>query len=488
MKIVSAEKQIKFLITWSICNLFGWAVGVFIGLWIGQFRLESFAYLCFSSVAVSPITSNPLYLWLPLGGGIGVAQWLKLRKWNVNFLSWVLVTIAGLCIPIVLLLVVSNYHGAPCSPYDFGFGVLSLLFIGFCLGLAQSIVLEKLIPGKIYWIFANSIGFLVVLVSVFIIGITYPWVIQPEIELFTHDFFSYVIVWTVFSFIGSLSAFPAGIVILEHSEITFAVLENNSRRHRKLKRMIFLSIIGALIYGSILLIGYLPKEVIGRHGINADFEKIYQIDSDTIMVEIQQESDKQLFELLDDYSGWNKLEYTEQEYFWSSSDYYLVVKAFVDQVIKENLDNWRIDRLRYNTSCRNTSAEFVSGSIAVCLEQITDSRVRYRDCRLIMIFPSSSEIMEVGFEYTTNKPNEYLKNWEFMDLSQIEISAEQAMAISRESIRDKIPYENSCETTLMLVNKRGSLYWAINQYFPNDSLESLDVYVDATTGEISVFE
>lgn len=488
MKIVSAKKQIQFLITWLICNFLGWGIGVFVGLWIGNFHLESFDYLCFSSVSLSSTNSNPLYLWLPLGGGIGIAQWLKLRNWNVNLVSWILATIAGVCIPIILLLIVYKHHNAPCSPYDFGFGIMSLLFIGFGLGSAQSMVIKNLIPGKIYWIFANSIGFLMVLFSVLFVGITYPWVTQPEIDLHTHDFLIYVVVWTVFSFIGSLSALPAGVVFSEHGEVAFDCTESNSRRQRKLMRIILFCVIGTLVFGSTLLIEHLPKEVTGRYGINADFENTYQIDSDTILVEIQQESDKQLFELISDYSGASELVYTEQEYFWSSSDYYMVVEAFVDQVMIDNLNNWRFDQLLYCISCQDTRAEFVSGMISIYREQITDARVRYRDRRMIMIFPSSNEIMEVGFEYTTNKPNEYLKNWEFKDLSQIKISAEQALAISRESITDKISYEDSCEAELMLIIKSERLYWEINQHFLNDSMENFDVYVDVLTGKIKVFE
>jgi hypothetical protein len=207
---MSENKAIKnnrqFLFEWSILNSVGWIIGILSIWFIRTSNIEAINHDRFS---VWQATLG----WLLLGTSIGMFQWLKLRRFKINFFMWVFVTALGLFFlePLSrgMESLLNDWQIVPQGRVDLGefignidvgkniailFGGVTILIDGFITSGLQAIIIRRAIPKPVLWVKANMLGLLLLAV---IISLAY--------------FFKRIVLTTIYS----------GAWFLESSELGF---------------------------------------------------------------------------------------------------------------------------------------------------------------------------------------------------------------------------------------------------------------------------
>lgn len=166
----------QFLFEWSILNSVGWIIG-FLFVWF--IRTSNLDAIFSHRFSVWQATLG----WLLLGTSIGIFQWLKLRRFKINFFMWVFVTAFGLCFLEFLSLGMESLQNSwqivPQGRANLGefignidinkniaivFGWVTILIDGFIISGLQAVILRKHIPKPILWVKANMLGLLLLAV------------------------------------------------------------------------------------------------------------------------------------------------------------------------------------------------------------------------------------------------------------------------------------------------------------------------------------
>lgn len=208
----------RFLISWSILNLAGWVVGIYL-LVLFQSTLEyHYEFIAWKTFLT----------WFPMGASIGLFQWFKLRRLGISLAAWVLVTALGGSIFVTFYSWVLNFGSFDYREYNIPDWVINTCLAitmpigGATIGSLQSAILRKRISGTGPWIRAYTLGFLP------------PPMVTPLVILVKSFFLhlllstgSYILVasrWHIF--LGFLTIFTAvfisiltGNVLLKHSNI-----------------------------------------------------------------------------------------------------------------------------------------------------------------------------------------------------------------------------------------------------------------------------
>jgi hypothetical protein len=163
----------QFLIEWSILNLVGWIIGLYVSIKVQlNFELDYYAFSSFGKI---------MLIWFPFGASIGVFQWLRLRRFGINLVAWIFVTSLGFSVLVALLnrAFALNQYGLNLIPrghvdlgefigkIDIGNNIMSLLggiaiFLGgLIVGGLQTIIIHKTIAQPKLWMKANMLGFLI---------------------------------------------------------------------------------------------------------------------------------------------------------------------------------------------------------------------------------------------------------------------------------------------------------------------------------------
>jgi hypothetical protein len=134
IKLVSAQAERNLGIQWVVATIVGWGIGFFVCEGLKPFFYD-----------ITHLGGDGLII----GGGIGIAQGLVLRKRVASMRWWVLVSIVGFGLGKLIGEAVAQ--GMPAA---LGHG-LSGAVIGATLGLAQWLVLRRHVSRADVWVLAN---------------------------------------------------------------------------------------------------------------------------------------------------------------------------------------------------------------------------------------------------------------------------------------------------------------------------------------------
>jgi hypothetical protein len=150
-------KQRRFLVEWSILNLFGWAIG-FILVFIIAYSVQTIKHLAWKyGWAIdfrNEWTGETALIWFPLGLSVGVLQWVKLRRLGINLFLWAFLTALGCAVLVSLYSWVYSFGGFELRlKYDIPYwainlgSALTLPIGGAIIGGLQSLVISKYVPS-----------------------------------------------------------------------------------------------------------------------------------------------------------------------------------------------------------------------------------------------------------------------------------------------------------------------------------------------------
>ncbi|HNE06360.1 MAG TPA: hypothetical protein PLT08_17670 [Anaerolineales bacterium] len=153
----------QFLTTWSILNF----VGLIVGSYFVSLIQSNVGYIGFDFKFSAWKT---MLIMLPLGAGIGVFQWFKLRQFGIKLFMWAFATALGFSILVTLYVWVLNFRSHDYREYNIPDWVINtglaitIPIGGVIIGSLQSIVIRKHISRPCLWIRAYAIGFLLPLI------------------------------------------------------------------------------------------------------------------------------------------------------------------------------------------------------------------------------------------------------------------------------------------------------------------------------------
>ena len=141
---------IKFLLQWILANGIGWLGGS-----LGTFILSYFVVNIYYDKETNLIAG------LCLGGGIGFAHWIVLKKWYKISPRWILISTLCLGIPVILVELMNDIW----QVYTNFYGDLKILgrllnglILGSAIGLLQMPLLRPFFKKAPLWIPGSSIG------------------------------------------------------------------------------------------------------------------------------------------------------------------------------------------------------------------------------------------------------------------------------------------------------------------------------------------
>lgn len=138
-----AISGMRFWLWWLLATVVGYAVGFLAGFVFGHFLLGN------------------VMLGIGVGAGVGGLQWLVLRRVVPRSGWWMLSTVAGLTVALVLYAVL---HFISTYPFDLGwpwgvFGWAIALFVaGALIGVWQQRILREQVGRPVWWVVASAVG------------------------------------------------------------------------------------------------------------------------------------------------------------------------------------------------------------------------------------------------------------------------------------------------------------------------------------------
>jgi len=206
--------KIKFILSWTSANLFGWLFGIITGFCIGEIFLAQILSKTFHHSAVDFLSN--LFVWLPHGVFIGIAQSLIIRKYKLEIQSnlWIIATTFGWGISITILSWYLN---------NMGFREIHLFLLPFIIilsgaiiGWSQALVMGTNFPKHTKWVFANIAG---IVLCIFVFGYIVVFaknVFLPKEGNFGGEetgVFEMLIMVLVFPLMGAIPSIPTGIYL-----------------------------------------------------------------------------------------------------------------------------------------------------------------------------------------------------------------------------------------------------------------------------------
>lgn len=147
---------------WTGATVVSISSGVFIGTALNKFLWTTLALTSTKSSFIYFI-SRAMVDGLIIGIIIGFFQWLVLKSLKLNWRGWILVSVIGWCIGIM---VTQNLNAV-------GWWWVMLRFLaGAIIGFSQWIVLRNHLPSAYWWIINNSLGCYIIVTDLPLIDIT----------------------------------------------------------------------------------------------------------------------------------------------------------------------------------------------------------------------------------------------------------------------------------------------------------------------------
>jgi hypothetical protein len=155
--------------SWLGLNLVGWMIGLYTGgtsVGVVAEKLQDVNDLGHLPDAIMQLYGG---ICVPLGIGLGLMQCLLMRRWKVSSPGWFFTTAAMWIFPAIAFSQIYHYvlfepiTGHRFFTYMDWLWLLypaALLMMGVCIGLAQSLWMERVLPGPAAWMLANGLGLL----------------------------------------------------------------------------------------------------------------------------------------------------------------------------------------------------------------------------------------------------------------------------------------------------------------------------------------
>jgi hypothetical protein len=174
------KTQESHLFSWIKYNLIGAGIGICCGIILSLFVAETIFYLWrptwLYNYHLGPILSG-IFLWLPYALGLGIAQWIKMNRWNMSTRGWILATVLGWSLFGIGFNYATDFVVRESSPAIWQIltvHAVVLLSGGMCIGLFQTIAAHKILPKPGLWILTNMLGvFALVAITLLLIGLPF---------------------------------------------------------------------------------------------------------------------------------------------------------------------------------------------------------------------------------------------------------------------------------------------------------------------------
>lgn len=167
---------------------------------------------------------------------------------------------------------------------------------------------------------------------------------------------------------------------------------------------------------------------------------------------------------------------TKDKLKWKQAEYLKVTSAFFEFVWKESLDeDWSINRMIFNTSCKENPADFESATFIFYQQIFQQRELRYK-ARAIEILPLDGKI-SWGGDNIFYRP---VFGANVIDLDKLKISADEALDIAEENGGKAMRQSAQNDCNLYLVLGRD---WLV-VYDRNDGLSTLKIDIDPYTGRV----
>ena len=162
---------------------------------------------------------------------------------------------------------------------------------------------------------------------------------------------------------------------------------------------------------------------------------------------------------------------------WRQSDYFSIAQAFHQFAFGQSLADWKLKNMTFTTSCENVPVGLQYGDFSFKKNE-KDSLIT----RFIYVSPGENNI---GYSEYLKKYYPELGIGSFLDLTQVKITAEQALQIAESAGGSKFRKEwgDDCRVFISIDSAGRYKGWEI-WYSPNNSQNPrFSILVDETTGK-----
>ena len=247
-----------------------------------------------------------------------------------------------------------------------------------------------------------------------------------------------------------------------------------------LKKILILMISGLLLAGCSLL------RVEGYPYYSG--EGMYLYDPDQLLENIAMNNTDLFTETTSELEPASSLK--RNEYYWTPDEYFLVLDVFMKDVLAEGLSNWQMGSLSFHLSCGSKGPEFYEGFFSLFRENTSNGNIVDRERILFRFQPYGSRIFHVKHVISPENPGQFLRKWQYHDLSQVRVTAENAIGIASANSQGRKLFEDNCEASLFLdLSDTDDVHWSIGHSTITDGQSiGTRVIIDALTGKIVSIE
>jgi len=222
------------LLAWIKYNLIGAGIGFICGILLGLFVTEPILSLWspvwLSDYHLEPMLSGVMW-WLPFALGLGIAQFMKLKQWNIQTHRWVPATVLGWCLLGIALAYANDFSVGESDPARWRIlanDTVILLLGGMCIGVLQSFAARQALLRPGIWILTNTLG-VFALIAITIALTLVPFALKSYIIKFfyAHDLYELVVTRDLLllgfhvvaiPFVATITLFlPTGKLLLKYS-------------------------------------------------------------------------------------------------------------------------------------------------------------------------------------------------------------------------------------------------------------------------------
>lgn len=166
---------------------------------------------------------------------------------------------------------------------------------------------------------------------------------------------------------------------------------------------------------------------------------------------------------------------------WHQADYVYVANALYEDVLGKTLQGWQLASMDFALGCSKVQNGFQNGRFSF-FSVVEDNDQESRLERFIDIDPSNKFVHVSETKYTPK-----LIDLKIIDLTQIKISADQALQIaeSNEGEEKRASVKDECSISLQLILDRTDRWqWKVYYSRSDDRTLFFDTLIDPYTGEI----
>jgi len=237
----------EFLRKWIKANLIGLLIGVFVGpilffLVIMPSDPSHFAHYSAFHASLYDILAE-IFIWFPIGAGLGIAQQRLLREWNIRPYTWIIATSLGFVLPTTLIAWVLPQIDWLLIHKEWGSSITNTLstvkpfIVGLMVSLLQAWLLRKSITKPSLWVW-SYLASVLAMDLIFSLLVIVPIIIAESAEnffytyglsdLLYYGFISMVLVigLTLSFFASVIIGLPTGFILVRYSKRQSSITES----------------------------------------------------------------------------------------------------------------------------------------------------------------------------------------------------------------------------------------------------------------------